>query len=639
MKCREPIVGRYFFPCGKDLHLDDNGLLNTNPSFLEFSHLIDFEKFSALPGAILIGEGGIGKTTVFRQLKDSLPNQSTHFLELAFYRNDPVAFRENISALLQKMVPSENGCVHVVLDGLDEAPDLASTIIGQFRKPRKNVFLWISSRDISSVRTIQEMIESLSSYSLAPLSEQDVRKMATDSGIPDEAFWQEVSKFGVTGICAKPLGCRLVLSAFKEGRLDKVTQKELWLEGIRRLCDETPSNTKNLHAAKWTLEQVFKCATWVALCLQLSGKDFVWVGQASHTPGSCISLSDLQDNEISLDLLRETLGRGIFLAKGDDRICFSHSLYSDFLAAYGFFTFVRQIHWPSLILSSDRLEVLTQFVGVASWLAAFDDSLLSLVSTLQPEILLSSFDVVQRFGAGRLCEMLLNRSDFIGYQRRRQQVFGYLQKLASQETEKIVREHLQKLAISEAKRELAIRIAEECKFSGLSDLLVDQVLDVSQPYQRRVDAAYAVQRIGLPCAKLRLKKLLPISPESDPRDELLGNVLRCCWPEEISPADLVLHLRQPQVRTFGSYSVFLVYDLPKTFGISLDESGRLILLRWSMGYLSEHGPIQRLGKLARAIFSFCWRFASNPSMASYLADGFLAAQKVHCSPFLDVPPL
>lgn len=100
---------------------------------------MDLEHVAQLPGGILLAEGGMGKTTFMKQLRDSIHNQSVEMFELGEYVDDPGTLQSDLSNANNRTV---------IFDGLDEAPKLAGTILRSLRN--KSSTIWIASRDIEA---------------------------------------------------------------------------------------------------------------------------------------------------------------------------------------------------------------------------------------------------------------------------------------------------------------------------------------------------------------------------------------------------------------------------------------------------------------------------------------------------------
>jgi len=631
------IVSRYLYPCNADIPLDGNGLLLISESFRKYTSLINLEEFAKLFGAILLAEGGMGKSVLMQQLKKQFFNGQAHLVELGRYWGDPAGLREDITSFVQ--TGANNSASAIIFDGFDEAVDLSGVVLRLIHDIPKTSTIWIASRDVAAIRSIQSELPQLKTYNLAPLSEQNIKDLAFDNDLDGDDFLKAVYRQGIAGICAKPLGCELAISVFRDNGLAGVSQRDLWHKGIRRLCDETPSATKRLRSpSPYHLDQIIECSAWIALCLALSESTAIWVDEQSHCPRQCINISSLALDKFSLELIRATLERGVFTPLGDGRIRFTHSVYRDYLAAYGLTVFIPPTHWKQLLLNADRSGIFQQRTGIAAWLASFNQGFLEELSGIQPELLLASMDTVQAVGPAELCSALLDRADSISYQQRHSDVIaGNLFRLAAPDTSSIIRDCLLDKSASESTIEFATEIAEACKLSELSDVLVDRLVDSTLSFRQRVDASYALHRLENVVVQARLKSLLPINPASDPEDELRGNILRCLWPVHLTPTELVTHLIPPQKANYtGSYGIFLAYELPSSLKSTINENNALVLLIWALDHITEHDPFNRIGRLARSIFTFCWRqWTSVPTIASVLAKGYLKAYAKYKSPFLD----
>lgn len=634
---RDKIIDRYVYPSNADISLDSNGLLAPiSKDCLKYTSLINLQEFAKLPGAILLAEGGMGKTIFMQRLKDQFPDGQTHLVELGRYSADLAGLREDIRPFIQTAANSSTFAF--IFDGLDEAVDLSGAVLRLIHEIPKTSTIWIASRDVTAIRSIQSELSDLKTYSLAPLSKQDIRELAVDNGIDGDNFLKAVYRQGIAGICAKPLGCEFAISVFRDNGLAGVSQRDLWHKGIRRLCDETPSVTKRLALpSPDTLDQIVECSAWIALCLVLSESTDIWVDEQSYYPQQCTNVSSLASNKFPSELIRTTLERGVFNPLGDGRIRFAHSVYRDYLAAYGLTVLIPPTHWEQLLLNADRSGVFLQRTGIAAWLASFNQGFLEELSGIQPELLLASTDTVQAVGPAELCTAMLDRADSISYQQRHSDaIAGNLFRLAAPDTSAVIRDCLLNKNSSESAIEFATEIAEACEFSELSNVFADRVLDQTLTLHQRVDASYALFRLKDVAAQGRLKSLLPIDPASDPQDNLRGNVLRCLWPDHISPTELVRHLTPPQKANYtGSYGSFLDYELPGSLMSTIDENNALALLVWALDYISEYDPFDRLSRLARTIFTFCWQWTSIPAIASTLAQGYLKALEKHRSPFLE----
>ncbi len=631
------IVDRYLYPSGSEISLDSCGLLLTADYLLKYSNIVTFDEFSKLPGAIIVAEGGIGKTTLMNKLKDQYPAGNCLLIRLGEYNGDPTGLRDEIASHIEKFTNDEVKPA-IIFDGLDEAEDLWGILLRLFRSYRENATIWFASRDASVIRSIIEEHKDVKTYILAPLSKDNVKTMALARGLDGDNFIEMIYKQDIAGICAKPLGCDLALSLAKSGELEGKTQKEIWQLGIERLCDENPSITKHANrACQYTNEQICKCASWIALCSSLTEKAYIWNDEDSYSKPQSITLSELVSNEFPKDLIQYTLERGVFSPLGDGRIRFSHQVYKDYLSAYGFYLFIFPDKWEYFLLSQNRSQFYKKYTSIVSWLASFNRGFLKVISEVQPELLLPSPEVIDMIGRGKICKLLITRSNDLSIRQLRSEViWKNLFRLKSPETIEIIKKTFKDKSSTQSMIEIATSITEECEIHEMSDILIDFVLDEKLSLYRRIDAVRAVYILKekIDCSKLR--NVLPIDKSLDSSFQLRGYILACLWPCYISSEELGQHLiKSPRNNFIGQYHFFLKYDLPETFQETLTKDNALPLLQWSIDNIDRSDyHSDPVTFCAKAVFSHCWQWIDDPEVFNVLANGYIKILKCHISPFL-----
>ena len=427
----------------------------------------------------------------------------------------------------------------------------------------------------------------------------------------------------------------MAVESYKASGLVGATQKDLWRQGIERLCSGDYSQTKLASVTSYTLKDIIECASWIAIISAFSQRSAIWNDEEARSASLDLRISDLQDERFSPELIRETLRRGIFSPLGDGRIRFSHALYAGYLAAQGLMAFIPEEQWPTLLMNGLRNAVFSQFSEIASWLACFNEKFKKRLFEIQPELILASSDSVQSIGPLQLSKALIERSDKLSHRMRTSHALtSNLHRLNHPGLGELIGNTLLGENCTEEIREFAFDIIGACKLRELTPLLIDHVLDRRLPLRRRIDAAYTLKGLGHDPAVSRLKNLLPIEPAEDPHDDLFGAVLRCCWPDHLSPEELISYLRRPQHPDYGgAYSIFIGYEFPETFSRTLSVSNAPVFLKWSLEHLNEHDIYDRLGKTARVIYAYCWRWAEEKSINAHLATGYLVALKQYRHPF------
>jgi hypothetical protein len=635
------LIERYIYPCGDGESSEfEEGLLLSG--FLtEGLKQYDLQKvFELEKGGIIIAEAGMGKTTFVEQLKDKF-SENVELIKLGEYSNDPSGLKNDVS---EKNQQKKEKITVLIFDGLDEALDLAGVLkrtIRNLREENPELKIWLASRYVPQIDSIAKEFD-FNFYNLAPLSEQDIIQLAVYEGIQNQNdFLKIIKKQDLIDICRKPQGCLFAIRSFLDGKLKEDSSgKDLWRDGIRGLCEEEREKNKK----NWVLDEIVKCAAWLALCLEFSEKNIIWLGETTACPEQCLDSEScvVKESSFSIPLINDSLKRGVFTPIGDNKVRFSHKSYFDYLVAYGMILFVSAKNRGPLLLNGERNAVFPQRSAIAEWLTAFDDDFCKLLIDIQPELLLSySYrEAVQFVGAAELCSRLLKRADEIGH---REIILGNLRKklfrLKSPEVQEAVKNFLSDDRISDAEFELGVFIAEACDFSDLAGLLMDVITTSTASEQKRIVASYVVK--NLKCKKEdyeRLRIFLPEASKAENNYEVLGCVLSALWPENLSVDELLEVLIPPRAGYVGSYSSFLSYELPASFESYLTLQNAQVFLDWAYRHIhdDESKVSSYLGDLASYIFTFCWQWAKeDESVTSFLAKCYKKANSVHLSPFTE----
>lgn len=619
------LIQRSLYISTETVLLDSNGLLLDLSYWLSSDDAISLEQVLKLPGGILVAEGGMGKTSFLSQLRDLLKNQGVNLFKLGEYAEDPAGLREDIKA-------AKNNCGGVFLfDGLDEAEKLYGVIVREARLFPSEFIVWISSRDCPAIRNLQDELK-FQTYNLAPLSKEDIIELARIHNINGNAFVQEAEQQGILPLCAKPLGCNLAFSVYKENNFIGITQTDIWEKGIEKLCDENYGGRRGiLSPTAYSLKDVISCVSWISLALSLTHKNFIWTENHSSTPTQGLGISDLYFGSFTPDIIQVAIQRGVFRPIGDGRIQFSHNMYQDYLAAKGFIHFIPHHNWKAILVSPDNTFILPQFVGIATWLAVYDEDFRFFLTGLQPELLLRSIDAITSVGADEVCIEILKRAHQLSYKQRK---LEYLSRLNHANTPTILRNILLDEMASEESKEIATQIIADCKYDGIAKELSERALNQNLTISQRRSLVLVIAKLNNSMAKLRLKELLVADIKDDNDDQLKGAVLLACWPSRLTTEELVQNLTPPKSDSFhGTYRSFLIYTLPSTFENNLTKDNVIPLLSWAIKYLLPKDTLCPLNKLARKVYSFCWKWTSISNVCKLLAKGYLVALKNYMSPF------
>ncbi len=587
-------------------------------------------------GGLLVAEGGMGKSQFLEDLKERLANKGT-FVPLARFSGN----QSGLASKCEDIAKADPGHT-LILDGVDEAFDLAGTICECVTKLPDDIHVWIASRVCKELKAVNEAVgkRKVSRYRLLPFSQEDIKTRAREEGLVVGAVECVLREHDLWGICGNPLGCKFVLETIKRnnGR-NSWTSQEIWEQGILSLCDENDSKTKPLdrNACLFSVDQIYGCASWIALNLTLSGKNAVFQGvREAACPPSALPVSVFVDSiKTSRDLIEIALRRGVFAPWGGDCIGFAHATYRDYLAATAFQKHVPRGQWESLLLDQESRCLFAQRTGIAQWLMADDAALADQVFALSPESILTRD--LTRLKTRGLCRALLDRAESVlalawGSGRS----WNVLKSQATLEALRAFNaspdSHGSRWAV-----ELALDIARDCEYW---ELLADFALDDAKDDARRQDAVFALSRCPDFEIKRRLRPLL--DRLADKSDRWRGSLLLVCWPDVLSIDEVLPFVARPRsmssVETSG-YRSFLSYSFFGPLLERLDPAVSSKPLAWANTWLEEaHGNfvVDEVKGGARAVYTRFWNHAAaggTDFLVSLLADGYLAANKHYESPF------
>ena len=630
---------RFWSVRGSSVNLDFRGFLadphshpvyNPNLDIVSTPYLSNSVKRQddvAPPLLVLLGEPGIGKTTEFTRLYEQekeLVDATRHF---TLKRNlgsipDASTLRAKVfeSPIFQKWFDSDSQ-LFLYLDSLDEGllniNVLAALLLDELKElPLERLALRITCRSAGWPTSFEKQMRELWHpevdlaviYELAPLRKVDVEIAARTNSIDETKFIKEVVDKEVTSFATSPITLQFLLTIYKERGTLPDTRTQIYEEGCRRLCQEMNEDRRTASQTGDISEnQRLIVAGRIAAIMTLANRNTVYTG-TDATTSEDISVADLRGEketadgnafEVSGEVIAEVLDTGLFNLKGPDRLGWAHQTYREFLAAW--YLAGHNMETPqvlSLVTHPVREEVklVPQLHETAAWLASLNDDVFEAVVKTDPDVLLRS-DVATSDEAQKvkLVEVLLRMYDEGELVDTNWGDINHYKKLAHSR----IAEQLEPFVKSKSKnavaRQVAIRMAVECKASDLEDALVSVALDGDEhPYIRR-EAAYAIGQFAHADTKRKLRPLALDHIEDDPDDEIKGAALQAVWPAHMNTDELlsVLTAQRPNeqgISVGGAYGIFLnsrfEEDIPR------EELHKA--MRWLLDDFGHHGPASRL---------------------------------------------
>ena len=583
--------------------LDEYGFLR-NPRWVQ--GLKTLEDVANERGAVIIAESGLGKSYIAREFAQKKGDGAVLFVDVQEYRGDS-------SALVAAIRESQDK-QYICLDGLDEAPELASAITRGFGMLPSTVKRLIFSRGIPELRQFTAN-DALPMYSLLPLTQTDVISLAKDAHVDGKPFLGEVTAKGLGPVCAKPLECGALLEMFKAGNGLRGNCDELRKRMILHLCAENEKDPRRYSSSTAVSpEKCFSYAKKIALILKLSGLSVIKRMDEMPPVSGAVDFAQYGDL-FDVSTFDRILLRGLFLPIGADRFRFAHITYFDYLAAHGLMECVAQKNWREILMNGEGM-VYPQWENAVAWIALKDEEIYNAVFARQPELLLNSDAAVAKSGPDGLCRAVLMRAVRMDYWTRQSSgIVLQFSKLMSPGTVGVLRESL-KMG-EENCREMAIDIIKHCVVRELIPDLVELFCDETMPHGVRKSAGYALLGMEPPAAEVR--KCKAVLGQAKCSQNLKAIVFRLLWPDELTAKEMTPHLKTKKDSVGDSYSMWISDECPGRFArMSYDDA--LEMARWAGRDLKDDDDaIHSLRDLKRKVFTYCLKKFDEDKMYDVLA--------------------
>ena len=375
----------------------------------------------------------------------------------------------------------------------------------------------------------------------------------------------------------RPISLKFLMSAFKNNNSLPRTKKDLYETGCLTLCDEfNQSRRDNPELRQLSAAERYAVATRIASYVEFCGKATITLAHSNDQTAGEISLAQLAGGyemiqgrqfDVTEAIVREVLETSLFTGRGPQRLAFAHKTYSEFLAAqYLNNKEIDDTQIRSLIFHpNNQRSIVPQLAEIGAWLAIDKLAIFEQIFAGDPLVLLRSdvpTDDQLRFRlVGRLIEGFrtgeLDDSNWSlrsHYRKlKHSNIASQLCPIVTNQSEALVT------------RRFVVDFAEESNATELLSACLCVTLDQSEDIKVRVQAAYAVSRIGDLSSIKSLEPLLHLSRADDPEDELLGIALSSLWSQDLISGKSVFNFFCPPQRSsfLGAYRHFLHFELPK----------------------------------------------------------------------------
>lgn len=608
--------------------VDDAGFLREEHGARTLDELAD------TPCLVLLGDAGLGKTTVVDAARATLGERLCRVRELgsADDGGDVRAFVKEGFARAKR-----EGVHHLFLDGLDEAltnlgaigKKIADELLGDLDALQR-LRLRIVCRAAALPEKFPEQIEraygkeQVARYSLLPLRWSDVEALVRSERADDaDEILPHLREPPLAALAARPITLKLLLEPRTRATKTATTAYEVFDEAIASLLVDPDDDRRGEEHG--SVNDRRSLARSLAVATLLGGRPRI---VTSRVPIG--SLTDaVTADDVSTIASQVELRRLIECAPLFRFERFAHRNLAEFLAAEQLAQHasvevaVSRLFLPEVVTT----RVVPQLRGVAAWLGArrrFFDRLL----TRDPLTLLDVdplfVDDAQR---ARLIDAVLSRGEELrtlgvwhrgGERLSRFTHPGFAEQL---------RAWLTKREVHELAQEAAVVALMRARDSTLAPLLASIAIDRERPHDVRYLALNAVRDSEDDAA---IRMLLPLieSGAEDPDDQIKAQALEALWPKQIDTETMFGALSPRQNPSlFGSYFGFVASTVPK----HLSRADVLIALRWCTAH-KTHDGIWPPDNLVERVLALAVEHLADVGVPDALVEYVSAASKVHAQP-------
>lgn len=655
---------RWLSPRDKPIRFDDDGYPEDPGG--RYGHVLQpdcvpLERILDANCGILLGEAGIGKSEAMDRLEAQVRARGDAVikLDLGLYSDaqDLAADLFDAPSFVQWQRDAHHICV--LLDSLDEGIAGVKNIVGLLQRRLRNLpfdrlRLYISCRTTAWPETLTKLLtdsfgsaEAVALFQFVPLLRGDVALAARLSELDHDAFLAEVDRHNAQALACNPLTLQLLLNIFQSDGFP-ASNLELLERGLLALCETTQAQRDHGNAVAFTAAQLLAAASRLAALSILSGRPTIDTGVDNGQPRIGLPLAECLGGEEGGDAdrvgvddaaARAALQTGLFRASGPEHFGFAHKTYGEYLTARHLARLnmsPRQL--DGVLCLTDRVphEFAPQLHEAVAWLASFDGRLIDRLVDTEPDILLTA-DLASENAATRqrVVDALLNRTEAgaFSYDRRRE-LAPRLSRLTHAGLAAQLNAAISNRALSDATREMALTIAEQCRVADAATSAADVTLDGRESLRLRIDAGYAVCRLEVARESARLRPLAHLDAQQDPMDELRGLALRACWPRHMTAAEFFDVLQPPRRRNFGGSYAYFLSSTPVVD--QLNGADLAVAVAWVAGRPLDRSYSDSITRIAGAIITRAFRDSRHDLVPALAPILYRAYHEFRC-PFFVAP--
>ena len=580
---------------------------------------------AGLTGCLLIGGGDSGKSVVFEMFKKMLDSTGKKCRLLKIREMDRSLSR--IRSELNKAIKDKNA--YVIVDGIDEYLATIDLLVEMIGNSTPEVKWYLSSRPMVELDRFNDLQDKLPRMSILPFSRAEAECFAGKLTHKGSDFFNTVDNSGLLEFCTQPGGLIALSRIYLENKIKNLSVANI-LDGLAQdYCKPRQDGEirEQIKTVSKTSEPYADVLGWMASCLVFTRHNEFWLHNVADCPEGALPLRECISERYTYDALYSALtARAIEpMGMGTHRVRFSYTPLLGHFAAT----------WLNRNISIENASTLLRVVAprheglvleTQLWLSRLNNKYRPQGIELAPEYFLRSKAAIEDISFQKYYNLLEQRYGQLTYDERQSRILAFLAIFKKfPELKDIVSKKLKDKASTPNCLDFAGVVVRVCGLKSCIVNLVDLILDSSLPESLRSSLSYNLpwlkESLNEPAEFSRLAKIENKKFDSFECSNIIGNVLDCLWPRYINTDELIKWFQKPfREGHFGAYERFIEYSLPLSFNDKLDKCNVLPLLAWAKDYIADERPFGLLGYLARAIFTYSWRWIGDKDVAEKMAD-------------------